>query len=365
MNIVLTGPMGSGKTMIGKKIAENIGMAFIDSDTEIVNKKNQSITEIFTHYGEQYFRQIEEEIIEEISTKDNVVIATGGGVVLSSKNMRNLRRNGLIIHLHASVDTLKNRLQHVKHSRPLLQNDDSLDALRLYSEGRMEFYNNNDFCIPTDNLSINQIVTKIIDVIALPRIRICASIAGDNPEDQIRKASMLGASIIELRFDLLDSPNIESLIQMSRLPVIATDRKNNENLLRAIDAGCEYIDIDSSNPEKNHIIQYAQNKQCKIIQSMHDYNTTPPSFKIDDLKGDYIKIATTINSFDDSQRLLNLLQKRNNLIIIGMGDKGLYVRVISPLLGSFLTYASIDKKTAPGQITVEEMVTIYKKMGLR
>jgi shikimate kinase len=357
--------MGSGKTSVGKKIAEKLSMSFIDSDEEIINETGYSITELFKRYGEQYFRKKEEELIQKISKKNNIVIATGGGVVLNPKNMRNLRGNGFIINLQASVEILKNRLESSVKNRPLLHSVNINESLKKYSEARSEFYKNNDFCIQTDNLSVDQVVSIILDVLNLPRVRICASIAGEKPEDQLHQAILQGASLVEFRFDLIQNPDIELLIMKSGLPVIATDRNNSKNLIIAINGGCDYIDVDIDNPEKQQLIQYAQEKNCKIIISIHDYEKTPIMFPIDNHEGDYLKIASKIYSYDDSFRLLELLRQRKDLIIIGMGEKGVYMRIVAPLLGSFLTYASINKSTAPGQLSVEEMVKIYKKMGLR
>jgi 3-dehydroquinate dehydratase type I len=357
--------MGSGKTAVGMKIAKKLNMNFIDSDTEIINETGYSITELFNRYGEQHFRKKEEELIQKISKKNNNVIATGGGVVLNPKNMRNLRRNGFIINLQASVEILKNRLKKSIKNRPLLQSVNINESLKKYSEARSEFYKNNDFCIQTDNLSVDQIVSIILDILNLPNVRICASIAGEKPVEQLHQSIIQGASLVEFRFDLIKNPDIELLIQKSGLPVIATDRMNSKNLIRAINEGCDYIDIDIDNPEKHQLIQYAKEKNCKIIISIHDYEKTPTIFPIDNHEGDYLKIAANILSYEDSCRLIELLHQRKDLIIIGMGEKGVYMRIIAPLLGSFLTYASIKKSTAHGQLSVEEMVNIYKKMGLR
>ena len=365
MNIAITGPMGSGKTSVGRQIAKKLNLKFIDSDSLIVHQTEYSISDYFNQFGEQEFRKKEEQVISEISRKNGFVIATGGGVVLSPRNMRSLRRNGVIINLYASIETLNNRLQYSKKKRPLLQSTNIKEALIRYSEGRSHQYSNADFRINTNFLTIKEVVTKIIDLLNLPRVRICACIAGDNPVDQLSRALVQGASLVELRMDLLKYPNIESLIQCSGLPVIATDRKNPENLIQAIKAGCDYIDIDLSNNVKKQLIKQARMNNCKVIISLHDYEKTPSSLTLDNNEGDFLKIATTINSAKDSVQLLSLLNQRGNLIVVGMGEKGLYTRIVAPLMGSFLTYAYVEKTTAPGQLNVEDMVEIYKKMGVK
>ena len=365
MNIVITGPMGSGKTRVGKQIAQKINLKFIDSDSLIVHQTEYSISDYFNQFGEQEFRKKEEQIINEISRKNGFVIATGGGVVLNPRNMRSLRRNGIIINLNASIETLMNRLKYSKKKRPLLQSTNIKEALMQYSEGRSRQYSNADFRIDTDFLTTKEVVSKIIDFLNLPQVRICACIAGDNPVDQLSRAFVQGASLVELRMDLLKDPNIESLIQCSGLPVIATDRKNPKNLIQAIKAGCDYIDIDLSNIVKKQLIKQARMNNCKVIISLHDYGKTPSSLPLDNNEGEFLKIATTINSAKDGVQLLHLLDQRDNLIVVGMGEKGLYTRIIAPLMGSFLTYAYVEKATAPGQLNVEGMIEIYKKMGLK
>ncbi len=103
MNVVITGFMCSGKTSVGKKLAEKLNFDFLDTDDLIENKVGMRITEIFEKYGEPYFRELETQIIKEVSEKDKLVISTGGGVVLREENVNNLRKNGVIINLVANL----------------------------------------------------------------------------------------------------------------------------------------------------------------------------------------------------------------------------------------------------------------------
>ena len=310
MNIVLTGPMGSGKTKVGKKLAQTLNINFIDSDSFFSDKTGHTILDYFNEFGEQAFRKKEKELIKDLASKDNHVIATGGGVVLNPINMRNLRRNGLIINLQASVLTIQKRLEHSLDNRPLLQSSSLKEDIKKYSIEREKYYLNADFFIHTETLSIEEVVAEINKIMNLPRVRICACIAGEKPGWQIQQAINQGASLIELRLDLIKSSEIETLIQESGLPIIATDKQHNITLIQAIDAGCDYVDIDDNNPEKERIITYAKRKKCRIIISMHDYDKTPKTIKISNTKGDFLKIATTIHSYEDGQRLLQLLQNQ-------------------------------------------------------
>jgi len=364
VNIVLTGPMGSGKTTIGQKVASALNMKFIDTDALIVKKNGMSINEIFTKYGQSSFRKYEEQVIADVSKFDNYIIATGGGVVLNPVNMRRLRLNSIIINLRISFETLYERIKDEK-DRPLLNQGNFKEELKKYSEGRFSFYQNADFIIDIDSIKMEDIVERIISVAKIPQIRICGCIAGANPSQQIKQAVKLGASLVEFRFDLISNPDISSLIQTSSLPVIATDRKNKNNLIKAIEEGCNFVDVEIGSLQRDEIIQKAREYDCKVIVSVHDFEKTPECLSFDKGKADILKIATKINMMEDSKRLLYLLQVKNDLIVVGMGDRGSFTRIIAPLLGSYLTYASVHQNTAPGQLDLKTIHEIYKGMGLR
>ena len=119
MNIVLCGMMGSGKTTIGIKIAEITGRRWYDTDGVLADKYGK-ISDIFEYYGEAHFRKLETEIIRDLAQKDNLILSTGGGLVLKPENNMMLKKNGKIVFLRASLDTLAKRLK-VDGTRPLLQ----------------------------------------------------------------------------------------------------------------------------------------------------------------------------------------------------------------------------------------------------
>ena len=119
MNIVLCGMMGSGKTTIGIKIAEITGRRWYDTDGVIADKHGK-ISDIFEYYGEAHFRKLETEVIRDLSEKDNLILSTGGGLVLKTENNTMLKKNGKIVFLRASLETLSQRLK-VDGTRPLLQ----------------------------------------------------------------------------------------------------------------------------------------------------------------------------------------------------------------------------------------------------
>jgi len=354
MNLVLTGPMGSGKSSVGKILANALCMSLVDTDQLVMKKAGMDIVEIFKQHGQGHFRELEEEVVKQVSKLDNNIISTGGGVVLRPANMRTLRRNGLVINLRASVDTLFNRLK-AKKDRPLLNKPNPKEELKKHSEGREPFYNNADHVIETNELSIEETVEKIIKIAKQSRIRVCACIAGEHPAEQINQAIKDGASLIELRLDLIKDPAIASLVAMSGVPVIATDRKNKQNLIRAIEADCDFIDIEAESEEKDQVIEKARLNGCKIIVSTHDFEGTPEDLSrlVEATKGgDISKIVTTAKSEENCKNILALLGKEHRIAFC-MGELSQETRIKAPLCGSFLTYSG---NIVPGQLSTKEMV---------
>lgn len=133
-NLVLIGMPSCGKSTVGKIIAAELQKEFIDTDVLIENKAHRKIPEIFKCDGEKLFREIESEVIKEISEKQTYVISTGGGAILNSQNIENLKKNGVICFLDRSLENLL-----ATSDRPLSSNKD--DLLRLY-EARYELYKN-------------------------------------------------------------------------------------------------------------------------------------------------------------------------------------------------------------------------------
>jgi len=138
MNIFLVGPMGSGKSSLGKKLAKSLDKKFIDTDKEIEKKENKTINEIFEINGEKYFREKEKEFLKSIPNSLNMVIATGGGIVTDQENREKLKENR-VIFLNASVERQSKRTSR-SDKRPLLKNVDRLKKLRELYDQRLEFY---------------------------------------------------------------------------------------------------------------------------------------------------------------------------------------------------------------------------------
>ena len=122
-NVYLIGPMGSGKTAVGRRLATLLGIEFIDSDAEIEKRTGVDIRYIFEKEGEARFRERERDVIADLTALEGVVIATGGGVILDPANRERLAKTGTVVYLETTVDTLVRRTKSTK-TRPLLMNDD-------------------------------------------------------------------------------------------------------------------------------------------------------------------------------------------------------------------------------------------------
>ncbi|MBP2645402.1 MAG: Shikimate kinase [Firmicutes bacterium] len=160
-NIVLIGFMGTGKTSVGRLLAARLGRLFVDVDKQIEVMNGMEIKEMFSAYGEEYFRQKEAEAVRKISRRHRTVIATGGGVVLNPQNMRNLAKTGIIISLTASVSTILERTGR-RNTRPLLNRPDREEVVTKLLEEREELYKKADFIIDTDGASPYQVSDRII-----------------------------------------------------------------------------------------------------------------------------------------------------------------------------------------------------------
>jgi len=163
-NIVLIGLMGSGKTTVGKIIAENLSRKFIDTDDLIINTAEKSIKQIFSEDGEIVFREIETKIIEQVSKENNTVISTGGGAVLKEINIKNLQNNGILFYLYASPEQIFERIKG-DSQRPLLNTENPVETLRNIQIQREKYYNQANFKISTGNKTVNIIADEIIEII--------------------------------------------------------------------------------------------------------------------------------------------------------------------------------------------------------
>lgn len=164
-NYFLIGPMGAGKTSVGRHLAELIKLDFVDSDTEIEARTGVDIAYIFEKEGEEGFRHREKKIIDEISSREGVVLATGGGAIMDVENRKNLSSRGYVIYLYTNV---KKQVERVKkgRERPLLTNKDPEKILKDLMEVRDPLYREIAECVITTNgRHINSIAKEIFDTL--------------------------------------------------------------------------------------------------------------------------------------------------------------------------------------------------------
>jgi shikimate kinase len=163
-NIVLVGFMGTGKTTIATKLANKLKLRYVSTDDLIEKREKRTINEIFTKSGEAYFRDVEAEVVREISGMENVVVDAGGGVVIREENMPNLKSSGIVICLTADEETIMKQTKKYKH-RPLLNVEDPKRKIRELLAKRAPFYAKADHTIDTGKLTVRQVVDEIIEII--------------------------------------------------------------------------------------------------------------------------------------------------------------------------------------------------------
>jgi shikimate kinase len=166
-NVFLVGPMGAGKSTIGRHLADELHLEFFDSDQEIERRTGADIAWIFDLEGEDGFRKREETIIHDLTDKQGIVLATGGGSIVSKIVRNRLSARGIVVYLQTTIDKQVARTQRDKR-RPLLQNDDTELVLRALGEERNPLYEEvADYVIETDEQSARAVANQIISKIGL------------------------------------------------------------------------------------------------------------------------------------------------------------------------------------------------------
>jgi shikimate kinase len=161
-NIFLVGLMGAGKTTVARILARRLDRAFYDTDHEIERRTGVKIPVIFEIEGETGFRQREEQTLAELAAQDNIVLATGGGIVLSEVNRALLKERGLVVYLRAQPRDLWYRTRHDKN-RPLLQTPDPLSRLQELYEQRDPLYTEvADIVVDTGRPNVGPLVSQLI-----------------------------------------------------------------------------------------------------------------------------------------------------------------------------------------------------------
>ncbi len=206
----------------------------------------------------------------------------------------------------------------------------------------------------------------------MKKIRICTPVTGATLKEFLKNLDQVQeiSDIVELKVDGIKNLTKKDLLlirERTEKEAIFTSRKN-EIILKGLNLGFDYVDIDLSLTKK---FKLSESRKTKIIISFHDFEKTPDVKKLmriinrmKESNQDIIKIATMVNNDQDIKNLFQILLNKNKnekIIVIGMGEKGKVTRILGPLLGSFLTFAStVFGKTAQGQIDIIKLKKIYK-----
>lgn len=217
--------------------------------------------------------------------------------------------------------------------------------------------------------------------------RICVSVLPQNVTEAvqlIRKAEALEVDFIEVRLDNIEKvSHLADLTKHQSTPLIASDRSGRSKierqaiLLNAAKNGFNYVDVDLSSPKLQAFINQVKSEGAKCIVSFHDYTKTLSAPELNRILerevssgADVCKIVTTATKIEDNLTLLQFIQAapvRKKPVCFAMGELGKTSRLLSPVFGSFFTFAALERgcETAPGQMTVQEMRAAYELLGLK
>jgi 3-dehydroquinate dehydratase type I len=222
--------------------------------------------------------------------------------------------------------------------------------------------------------------------------KICVSVSSADVHElyrRARQAEALSADLVEVRLDKLNiNAGTSKVAGAVDIPIVGTNRPFSEGgsfrgseserlemLMEAVEGGIDYVDLESSIREVDHMIRKFQKAGTKVILSHHDHSRTPKFSSLESTlaklrrsKPDVCKIVTTARSPEDNLTLLSLLttnQETNQLVSFAMGKHGVWSRFLAPFYGAPFTYAALEKglETAAGQISISEMRSIYRMLG--
>jgi shikimate kinase len=165
-NLVLVGLMGAGKSAIGRLVAQNLGLPFIDTDTEIERVSRMTISELFAAYGEEEFRALETRVIKRLLRTGPRVVSTGGGAFINEKTRRQIERGGLSVWLNADLEVLWERVNKRDH-RPLLKTENPKQTLKDLMDKRYPIYALADITVQSRDVRkeviANEVLTSVIE----------------------------------------------------------------------------------------------------------------------------------------------------------------------------------------------------------
>jgi len=164
-NIILVGFMGTGKSTVGWRLAQKLHMEFIDMDKEIERITGLTVSDLFRRYGEVRFRSEERVLAAKLAKRENMVIATGGGVVLQEDNIDSLGGSGTIVRLEATPEEILTRVNRKKGSRPLLKRDINAEDIADILNKREPLYACAEYRISTSGKDVEQVVNEIAELL--------------------------------------------------------------------------------------------------------------------------------------------------------------------------------------------------------
>lgn len=162
-NLILTGFMGTGKTTIGRIVSERLSMDFADTDQLAEKIAGMSIYEMFSRFGEPYFRRVEKEAVKKVCSLANCVVATGGGTLLDEENFRLLASTGPIVCLTASPTTILRNVEKCPQARPLLEGRYTVEYIDRLIRERERYYNKADFFVSIEDRDPQQVASRVIE----------------------------------------------------------------------------------------------------------------------------------------------------------------------------------------------------------
>ncbi len=165
-NLYLVGFMGTGKSTVGRQVAKQLGFRFLDSDHEIERAQGKPVSKIFAEEGEAHFRTLERGFIESGHPASRCIVACGGGLVVPPGMLELLRSRGVVVCMHAPIETILKRTMHTSH-RPLLQVDNREQRLRELYAQREEIYRRTGTMVLTDSRPLREIAGHVLRVYRL------------------------------------------------------------------------------------------------------------------------------------------------------------------------------------------------------
>ncbi|PLX70917.1 MAG: shikimate kinase [Denitrovibrio sp.] len=163
-NIYLIGFMGTGKSSVGKILAEDLGAQFVDTDKLVEEKTGKSISDIFEELSEEEFRRLETEVLRDITEQDGLVVSTGGGIVVTRGNLDMMKQTGIVVTLIADVHTILERVQADGTNRPLLEVDDPFEEIKKLLFDRASFYISAHHIVETSDITQREAADRIIEL---------------------------------------------------------------------------------------------------------------------------------------------------------------------------------------------------------